>query len=143
MFNNFWKFVNKILLKHKKKEGVFIHWTCAEQTFFNRIKNIIHCKDKLFLDLYQIFISEPIVIKGALNFSLKTIANAMYNNGMIKTHWNSSSICSNGLDALLIAHELYKNNSIVKLKDVSEIAYYNEVDCKVLYEILDYLRLNH
>ena len=143
MFNEFWNYINKILLKYKKKEGVFIHWTHAEQTFFNKIRNLIQCKDKIFLDLYQIFIEEPIVIKGALNYSLKTIANTMYNHGMIKTKWNNSSICNNGLDALLIANKLYENNSIVKLDNMKEIAIYNEVDCKVLYEILNYLRINH
>jgi len=143
MFNAFWDYINKILLKYKKKEGIFIHWTHAEQTFFNKIRNLIQCKDKIFLDLYQIFIEEPIVIKGALNYSLKTIANTMYNHGMIKTKWNNSSICNNGLDALLIANQLYENNSIVKLDNMKEIAIYNEVDCKVLYEILNYLRINH
>ena len=143
MFNEFWNYINKILLKYKKKEGVFIHWIHAEQTFFNKIRNLIQCKNKIFLDLYQIFIEEPIVIKGALNYSLKTIANTMYNHGMIKTKWNNSSICNNGLDALLIANKLYENNPIVKLDNMKEIAIYNEVDCKVLYEILNYLRINH
>ena len=143
MFNDFWNFIDQILEEYKKEEGVFIHWTHAEQTFFNKIKNIIKCKDKIFLDLYQMFITEPIVIKGALNFSLKTIANAMYNNGLIKTKWDSDSTCSNGLDAMLIAHKLYESNKIVKIEDMKDIAYYNEVDCKVLYEILNYLRINH
>lgn len=143
MFNDFWNFINEILEKHEKEEGVFIHWTSAEQTFFNKIKNIIKCKDKLFLDLYQMFIAEPIVIKGALNFSLKTIANAMYNHRLIQTKWDSDSTCSNGLDAMLIAHKLYESKTIVKIEDMKDIAYYNEVDCKVLYEILNYLRVNH
>lgn len=143
LFNNFWEFINGVLKKYNKKEGVFIHWTCAEQVFFNKIRNIIKCKNKIFLDLHQLFISEPIVIKGAFNYSLKTIANKMHEHKMIKTKWNDSSKCSNGLDALVIAHELYKNKSNILLKDMKEISYYNQVDCKVLYEILNYLRTNH
>jgi hypothetical protein len=143
MFNDFWSYIDKILLEHKKDDGIFIHWTHAEQTFFNKIRSLIQCKDKIFLDLYQMFIAEPIVIKGALNFSLKTIANTMYNHGMIKVKWNNSSLCSNGLDAMIIANQLYENNLIVKLEDMKEIAQYNEIDCKVLYEILNYLRINH
>ena len=111
--------------------------------FFNKIKNIIKCKDKIFLDLYYIFINEPIVIKGAFNYSLKTIANAMYNNNMIKTKWSNDSICNNGLDAMVIAHQLYEKKEIVKLEDMEDIVYYNEVDYKVLCEILEYLRINH
>ena len=143
MFNEFWKYIDNILEKHEKEEGVFIHWTHAEQTFFNKIRNIIQCKDKTFLDLHQIFVTEPIVIKDALNYSLKTVANAMCNHGLIKTKWDSSSICSNGLDAMLLAHKIYESKSNVKLIDMKEIGHYNEVDCKVLYEILNYLRMNH
>jgi hypothetical protein len=143
MFNEFWNYIDNILKKYKKDDGVFIHWTSAEQTFFNKIKNIINCKPKLFLDLYQIFLAEPIVIKNAFNFSLKTIAKEMYNHGMIKTNWNENNLCSNGLDAMIMAHELYTKKSIVKINDMKDIVYYNEVDCKVMYEILDYLRKNH
>jgi hypothetical protein len=143
MFNEFWNYIDNILLEYEKDDGVFIHWTQAEQTFYNKIKSLINCKEKIFLDLYQIFIAEPIVIKDALNFSLKTIAKAMYKHGMIKTNWDDNSSCVNGLDAMIIAHELYEKKPIVKIDDMKDIAYYNEVDCKVLYEILEYLRLNH
>jgi hypothetical protein len=143
MFKNFWNYINNVLIEYKKDDGIFIHWTSAEQTFFNKIKNIINCKEKIFLDLYQIFITEPIVIKNAFNYSLKTIAKSMFNHNMIKTDWDNNSSCINGLDALVIANQLYETKSLVKINDMKDIAYYNEIDCKVLYEILEYLRLNH
>ncbi len=44
---------------------------------------------------------------------------------------------------MIIAYTIYENKQLVKLNDMKEIARYNEVDCKVLYEILDYLHINH
>ena len=60
----------------------------------------------------NVFIKEPIVIKGAFNYSLKTIAKALYELSMIKTIWDSSSPCSNGLTAMILANEIYDNSNI-------------------------------
>lgn len=141
MFKDFWDWINNVLKKHNKRKAIFIHWTHAEETCYNKIRNIINIPEKNFLDLHQIFISEPIVIKGALNYSLKTIANAMHSHGMIKTIWSESK-CNNGLDAMYLAHTIYDNKKNVLKKDFKEIVTYNEIDCKVLFEILSYLRDN-
>lgn len=141
MFKEFWKWVNNVLIKNNKKKALFIHWTHAEETCYNKIRNIINIPEKNFLDLYQIFISEPIVIKGALNYSLKTVANAMYSHGMISTIWSESK-CNNGLDAMYLAHTIYEKKNNVTQKDFKDIVIYNEIDCKVLFEILSYLRDN-
>jgi len=93
------------------------------------------------LDLYQIFIEEPIVVKGALKYSLKSIAKALYKNKLINTTWETSE-CNNGMNAMLLAHKYYnmskKDNIIMK-----DIIKYNEIDCKCLWEIIKYLRENH
>ena len=75
-------------------------------------------------------------MKGALNYSLKTIAKALYNNKLINTIWNNDT-CSNGLNAMILANNLY-NDNINNIKDnkvMKEIIRYNEIDCKVLYDI--------
>lgn len=141
LFNEFWEWINNILTKYNKNKAIFIHWTHAEETSYNKIKNIINIPDKNFLDLYQIFISEPIVIKGAFNYSLKTIARTMYSHKMIKTVWKESK-CNNGLDAMYLAHNIYETKKNVTHNDFKDIVVYNEIDCKVLYEILFYLRDN-
>jgi len=144
LFDEFWEYINNLLKVNNKKEALFIHWTSAEPLAYNNIKKKLNIPDKNFLDLYQVFINEPIVIKGAFNYSLKSIANAMYHNELISTLWDSNSQCSNGLNALFLAYEMYNSSDIElnneKLKD---IRYYNEVDCKVLYEILEYIRKYH
>jgi hypothetical protein len=142
MFKLFWEFINKTLIEMKKKEGIFIHWTHAEPSFYSKTcEKLFIMPNKKFLDLYKVFIKEPIVIKGALNYSLKTVAKAMYENGLIKTLWDSNSTCSNGLEVLYLANQYYFEG--LKDYNFSDIIYYNEIDCKVLCEILQYLRLNH
>lgn len=153
MFNEFYKYVNDILKQHKQRVAKFYHWSGAEPLAYSSFKNRngdIYFKDSnfMFYDLYKIFISEPIVIKGALNFSLKTIAKALKSHSMINTCWDQSSPCSNGLTAMILANRIYENYKD-KLIDcvqsdtvMKEIAQYNEVDCKVMHEIHELMREN-
>ncbi len=139
LFNDFWDWVNE-----KKQTSLFkfYHWTKAEPIQYNKWAEKFLLPNKTFVDLYDIFKSEPIVVKGALNFSLKTIAKAMYTNKMIKTTWVESS-CLSGLDALYWALQLYKNDNKLNTElqhIMNDVIQYNQVDCQVLFEILNYLR---
>ena len=88
----------------------------------------------------DIFKENLILIKNCYNFSLKNIANEMYKNNFIKTIWDDNDI-SNGLDAMYMGWEIYQNNDNVKNSTVMKnIIKYNEIDCKVVYEIVNYLR---
>ena len=70
----------------------------------------------------------------------------MYNNKLINTKWEDENI--NGGTALfvaLLAEEECKNNKITcihEYKNMNEIIDYNEIDCKVLWDILKYIRTN-
>ena len=141
LFNQFWKFVNK---KVGSKKAKFYHWTHAEPSCYNKLLKR-HQSDwpKInFIDLYKVFYQEPIVIKGALSFSLKAVARALYKQKKIKTCWTDNNPCQNGFYAMILAYQAYdkkkKNNPVF-----DDIIKYNEVDCKVLWEILNYLRDNH
>lgn len=144
MYNNFWEYVNKILKEHNKLEAIFIHWTSAEPSFYNKSQKQFNLPIKKFMDLNKVFLAEPIVIRGAFNYSLKTIAKCMFKHDLIKTTWPDESSCNNGQDALVLANKLYiESNKDLELTDMNDIVYYNEIDCKVLCDILEYLRLNH
>ena len=152
MLDLFWKYVNDIKKLYEKEEAIFIHWSQAEKISYNKSRmRHLNLPEKNFLDLYQVFKNEPIVVKGALNYSLKSIAKAMYKNNLITITWDSSSPCSNGLNAMLLAYQCYErkkrdndmNNSICDQNDMKEIEKYNEIDCKSMWGILKYLRLNH
>ena len=124
----------------------FFHWGNAEATSIN-IANKRHqyrwsawLKNIVWIDLCKIFQNEPIVIKGSLKFKLKDIAKSMYHNGLIKTTWNLSEI-NDGLSAMVDAIDYY--NHPENNKKMEQIKKYNEIDCKVIWEIVEYLRHNH
>jgi predicted RecB family nuclease len=155
MFQEFYKYVNKLLVQFKKSKAKFYHWSFAEPSAYTNFKKR-HLNNKInerepnyiFYDLYQVFLSEPVVVKGALNFSLKTIAKALNKYDKIDSCWDSSSPCSNGLTAMILANKLYesvKDNTIDNIINdpvMKEIIKYNEVDCKVMWEIHDFIRKN-
>jgi putative phage-type endonuclease len=123
------------------------HWGNAEQHLYRNAMNR-HCDiiDKVnyitdWNDLLKLFKVEPIVARGMLNFSLKSVVKAFYDNCFIETNYDDNDV-ANGLDAMVMALECYKSNN-VNGSVMTNIQTYNEVDCKVMWEILDYLRKNH
>ncbi len=146
MINNMWDFINNKMIEMNKTDYKFIHWSNAEITFYNKFmlkhNNLTSSFNEFkSFDLYKLFIDNNIVVKGALNFSLKTIASAMYKNKLINSCWDNST-CNNGLQAMFLAYNLYKNKETVNENDMKDIIKYNIIDCKVMYEILIYLRNN-
>jgi putative phage-type endonuclease len=149
-----WKFSNK-------KKGKFIlpdlvHWSHAERTFYNAAWNKHGCavikagyqKIDTWRDMLKIFKDEPITIRGALNFSLKSIAKAFHSFGFIQTIWDENGVCD-GMGAMILAYNTYqsaKQNNIFDIMttpDMRNIRDYNEVDVTVMYEILMYLVQHH
>jgi len=147
MFNQFMEYINQILLSENKKLCKLYHWSFAEVGSYNSFKtrhsNLkINDKHISFYDLNKVFVNESITIKGALNYSLKTVAKALKSHNLIKSTWDTTSQCSNGLNAMILAYNLYKtysnginDQSIYDEPIMKEITYYNEIDCKVLWEI--------
>lgn len=141
------KIINKFLnlLKKYPNHRVY-HWSNAEPMLMNKalIRNNINQKINWF-DLLKVFRKIPINIKGYYSFGLKNIARTMYECGFIQTKWEDSTI--DGLDAMLVswyAENECRENKIDKLvdyKDMNVIVKYNEIDCKVMWDILKYIRL--
>lgn len=150
------------MIKHniKKREQCnprFFHWSHAEKSMFNIIdrrynNEFYNWKNKItWIDMCKIFIDEPIVIKGAKKFNLKDIAKTMVSHDMITSKWNFNGP-ENGLDAMLEAIDYYRymsnpnknQNEYQKYVELMiSIVDYNEIDCKVVWEIVRYLRNNH
>ncbi len=133
----------------------FYHWGHAEITMFNNINRKFNNKWKrwqnsiLWIDFCKIFQTEPIVVKNAKKFNLKEIARAFKSHGLINTVWDESGIDC-GLSAMIDATDFYRqlneNNGLLTEemnKVFTEIIEYNEIDCKTVWEIVEYLRNNH
>lgn len=139
------KFITKIdnlKVLHGELFNVY-HWSSAEIIHYNKLNDRYNTQLPVFnwFDLMKFFKKNQILIHGALNFSLKTIANNMHSHGMIDTIWEESE-CENGQDAMFKAWQIYiKTSKDEKL--FNDIIKYNEIDCKTMFEIINYLKLNH
>ncbi len=138
---------------HKRAKGGYcriLHYGNHEQsTFAASCKKHGIVKSLRWLDVYQsIILKEPVTFYGSLTFGLKNIAKAMYRNKLIQSTWPEDNICKNGLDALVLAKDCHdnavkKNIKMRRLPLMKDIVRYNEIDCRVLYEIVTYLRKHH
>ena len=70
--------------------------TLTKNIYHQNVSNIINKVYKLFYDyngrLIRHIQNTPIIIKGAYNFSLKTISKALYKLNKIKTLWDDNMI---------------------------------------------------
>ena len=90
-------------------EPLVFHWSHAETSSFvtaynaaiqrhpDRAKNWMTLR--WFDFLKQVIKEEPVVVRGALSFGLKAIAQAMRNLGLIETKWESGPV--DGLGAMV------------------------------------------
>ena len=89
---------------------------------------------------------EPITVKGALGFGLKSVAIAMRRQGWIETDWEDNPV--DGLGAMVGAWRCHdeacqRGVSMASLPLMEQIADYNQMDCKAMMEIVRYLRRHH
>lgn len=160
------EYVSKNKIKHRNLcFPTIFHWGHAEQTMFH-IANKRHgniwdnwIKYVNWLDFCTVFQEEPIIIKGVKKFGLKEIAKIMNKHKFIQTQWKEGNPES-GLSVMSDAANYYRyhdnylkmdnetqlkeiDNYLKYLKQFLNIIDYNEIDCKVIWEIVRYLRNNH
>jgi hypothetical protein len=123
-------------------------WKRSEQRQFDRVldfdrrENILkNWKLNNWCDLNKIFTREPIVIKDCFNYGLKSIAKSMKKHNMIESSLESN--CKSGMSAMITAWNYYNEYYNKDETIIEDIKNYNEYDCKVLWEILSYIRTNH
>jgi hypothetical protein len=130
------------------------HWSPAEDSSFSSAYNSARKRHQRkcwpeprwfdFLDL--VVRQEPFVVRGAFGFGLKAIGKALHSHGLIQTCWDDGP--TDGLGAMVgawsAAAEARQRRCSVRETDlVRDIERYNEVDCRVMQEVIDYLRSHH
>ncbi len=125
------------------------HWSHAEKTFLETSYNSAQKRlggDWPRLEWYDLLNNvakaEPVVVRGAMAFGLKAVAKAMHAHGLIETRWEEGPM--DGLAASVAAWNCAKRTSPMHADPLmDEVRQYNEVDCRVMWEILMVLRRNH
>ncbi len=150
IIDEMWAHINSLCSQHIPNKPLpnFYHWSHAEPTCYRKAVNRHGNRWRYinFCDMLTVFKKEPITIKGALNFGLKSVAKALYHNKMIEVIWDNENPCSNGLSAMVLAWKTYQRNILSDVHEspvIQDIIKYNEIDCRVLWEIINYLRKNH
>jgi hypothetical protein len=161
---DFSNYIKEIMRKYRcyEEDVLFPHWSHAEPTAWENAcekyfeleissetnRDITSSRTWVspkWFDMLKLFKSIPIVVRGCFGFGLKEVAKAMRSHGFIQTHYDEDCLCSDGTIAMLGAYRahLLAQERDVPLGDipiVKDIEKYNEVDCKVMMDILTYLR---
>ena len=137
-------FKNPRLLHYHQAE--VIHWGNVQTRNFDNWNDTLGTTGDLnWFDLHTLIQQNNIVVNGALDFKLKSFAGALERHGLIKSSWgNAPDSIDNGNNAMLVAIECNHEATArrVALKQVAKFAsivFYNEVDCRVLSEIKEFL----
>jgi type III restriction enzyme len=127
------------------------HWSPAEvsnlESAYNSAKRRHRDRQwpvpEWFDFLNRVVKAEPFCAKGAMGFGLKAIGKALHAQGKITTLWGDGP--TDGLGAMVGAWAAATQAAQQgkKLRDVElmrEIERYNEVDCRVMYEVIAFVR---
>ena len=138
------QFINQIkkLTNNYTKDYNIYHWSPIEKTYYNNFnkKNKNIYPELNWCDLLVVFRDSQFFIKDSFNYSLKSIVYSLNKYKFIDTKWNN---LDNGLDAMFLAWQEYKKNDLISINDstvIKKVIDYNEIDCKVLYDILLFLK---
>ena len=120
------------------------HWSSAEPTIFTNalkkhsIPNPFQEEDKWF-DLFDFFKKEQVCIRGCFSYSLKDIVRSLKKLNLISLEWNTQTV--SGEDAMIQAYnEFSRGKTVSNSYILQDISNYNQTDCIVLLEILNFLR---
>jgi len=133
------------------EESRLLHWSPAEISTLTTAYNSAAARhglpswDRLpWVDLLNSVVKkQPVTVRGTFGFGLKAVAKAMHQAGLIATKWGDGP--TDGLGAMVGAWwcdgEAARHSASMRDLDLMKsIEAYNEVDCRVMAEVLHFLR---
>jgi hypothetical protein len=118
-------------------------WSNAENYMLERAmgKDVATRNALKMIDLCKAFRESGMILPGQMGYGLKGVAKTMHRYGMIETTWKESAEVASGLNATIEAMKTYnQRDPETRKKYFRELIDYNYVDCKVMEEILEYVR---
>lgn len=142
--NSFLEYLNTVATNKKVR---LFHYSPAEPIRFNQIlekHKITPTVDITWTDLLEIIKSSSLVVKGAFNYSLKSVVSALSFHNIIKADYKSCEV-NNGSQAMIasfISNELVNKGEVTSMNKCEVMDYvrkYNEIDCQTLHNLLEAL----
>jgi len=130
------------------------HWSAAETVFMDaqyRSARSRHPERSWpVLEWYDLLgnvvKAEPVVVRGSRKFGLKSVARAMHEHGLVATGWGDGLADGTGAMVGAWTADGIARRTATTLANVplmAEVSRYNEIDCRVMAEVLDHLRREH
>jgi putative phage-type endonuclease len=155
ILREWWDTIKTVKRNSGAKKGILYHWSPAEPRFFqkvmkrNPIDRILDDLNGIFYewrDLMDMFLEAEVVIRGVWGYSIKDVAKGLYEHGLIQEIWeNGWKGNMNGENSMVTATNCYKQSikmgiPINKVPNFENLRIYNHMDCKLLYDLLCFLR---
>lgn len=141
--------LNQMVMYITKKKDTNIprvfHWGSAEPSHFSKAweRNFPVTTPEPainWVDFCKVMSSEPIIIKGLFGYGIKDVGRVMYNYKMIPDIWSKDD-CTSGDETILGIKKISEESKILAdHPDIRRIIDYNYNDCKIMYDIINYIR---
>jgi hypothetical protein len=115
-----------------------VHWGNIENAFLQKMSSKYGVRVEIpLLDLLEVFRDDehPILIKNVYDFSMKSVARRLHENGLISEGYSGK--VSDGSVAMVMAQEAYRYGT---LDGLDTVVSYNKQDCRILEQILRFIR---
>ena len=149
IINQWIKYMKNISTRYNnRKKPLVYHWSPAEVSCYDNSRDRHNIKYNIkWMDLLDVFKQSPITFKNVYNYGLKNIAKKMVENKMISTKWEDNNL--DGLGAMVATwncdDKIYEGDKrkLKEFDEMKEIIKYNEIDCKVMWDILNYIKVQY
>lgn len=136
----------RLLLDINRDEDFQIYsWGPTEKNLYEKCTSdyTLFSSEK-YTDLLKVMRDESVAMTGLHGYSLKNMAKAMKRSGCISSFWDEDNSVKSGMDAMLEGEQLYTSlNERQREEKMRAVIEYNEIDCKVMWEMVTYFRQNH
>jgi len=148
VIEDFLKYVSDICVSRGTTKCRFYHYSFAEPSSFKKALQKYNITppttlDTEWVDLLTVVKNMKFIVKGAMDFSLKSIVDALSKNEMIDVSYTGSEI-GNGSQAMVAAFlcddmAMKQSVSMSSTDLMKSVQSYNKIDCVVLQKFRDLL----
>lgn len=117
-----------------------VHYSRFEPTIWSETLSSLsvkHMSDVFWFDLLELVHDTKLTVRGALNFSLKSIITALATEKLVDVDYSIYKDVENGLEAAYLLNHIYSTGDSGALGTIIE---YNKLDCVAMSKILDFIR---